>query len=147
MFYKIREKEILLRNLFDNALNPIMVFDAISISLDANRAAQKIFEAEIEEIVEKTIWNLFSIDENDFKGEDDALYIDSKVAEFDFYIHEKKRRMKLMIIPMDGCGRKIFYAIGKDGGRPFSVDEQRDRLIQQTPCCHRDEILFEHTLN
>lgn len=53
MFYKIREKEILLRNLFDNALNPIMVFDAISISLDANRAAQKIFEAEIEEIVEK----------------------------------------------------------------------------------------------
>jgi hypothetical protein len=100
----------------------------------------------LKRLLKKTIWNLFSIDENDFKGEEDALYIDSKVAEFDFYNREKKRRMKLMIIPMDGCGRKI-YAIGKDGGRPFSVDEQRDRLIQQTPCCHRDEILFEHTLN
>jgi PAS domain S-box-containing protein len=120
----VREKESVLRTLFEEALNPIMITNHSGRFINANRAALEFFDCDRDVLFTNDIW-AFSTPEFNYLDKQDGLSLTRKrTFEMNYLIHGKTKTLLLNVVPFPLSGRKVVYCIGHDITERKKLEEE-----------------------
>jgi PAS domain S-box-containing protein len=104
------------RTIFEDALNPIFLFDENGHYIDCNQAAMAFFECRPNELSAKTIRD-FSFCKNQQRIPSEELLAASKVLqnlEAEVVLRDRIKTLLVNFVPLNGADRTMIYAIGQD---------------------------------
>ncbi len=108
------EREVRLRTLFDETLNPIMVVNEAGQYLDANEAALAFLECDRTELLRKDVWDFAVPDTLEQQQQEHTPFVRRRTIETTYTIHGRIKTLLLNIVPVSVAGQTILYGIGQD---------------------------------
>ena len=110
----LKESERKYRTLFQDALNPIFLFNDKGHYVDFNRAAVDFFEFDREEPIDKILQTLSTSDQYILPDIDIGSFSAQKNIEVDYFINGKLKTLLLNLVPITSFDDTIIYGIGQD---------------------------------
>jgi PAS domain S-box-containing protein len=110
----LKESERKYRTLFEDALNPIFLFNDKGHYLDCNLAAADFFEFDREDTIDK-ILQTFSISDYSILPDIEIDYFSAqRNIEANYFIHGSHKTLLLNLVPISSVPEMIIYGIGQD---------------------------------
>jgi PAS domain S-box-containing protein len=109
-----RERETMLRTLFEEALNPVMITDEAGLFIDANRAAVEFLECDLEQLLKNDVWSFLPAENMDYIDSEAMPFFDSKTLETEYPVGTRKKTLLLNIVPVTVSGKKLLFFIGQE---------------------------------
>ncbi|WP_167496492.1 PAS domain S-box protein [Desulfopila sp. IMCC35006] len=123
----LKESEEKYRTIFEQALNPIFLFDDGGRFVDSNRSALLFLECTREESLKKTLTDI-TAGKSTKEYFDTPLLIDERrIVEIEYPVKGSTKTMLLNLVPLNGKTRNFIYGIGQD----ISERKQMERTLQE----------------
>ena len=123
----LKESEKKYRTIFEEALNPIFLFDDSGQFIDSNHAALDFLECTQNELLEKSFRQIAL-------GRSPNEYLESVsttngrwILENDYLVKNRTKTMLLNLVPLSGGAKSLIYGIGQD----ISERKQMERTLKQ----------------
>ena len=123
----LKESEKKYRTIFEEALNPIFLFDDDGHFIDNNRAALDFMECTQQELLAKTFRNITSGRSPTEFIENSSLMNERWILEIDYPVRDHTKTMLLNLVPLKGEDRSFIYGIGQD----ISERKQMEHTLKQ----------------
>ncbi len=111
---EVRERENMLRTLFEEALNPVMITNDSGRFIDANRAALEFLELSRGELLNADIWSLLSPEGMDHPGSGNPPPFEGKPLETPYSVNGKTKTLLLNIVAVTVADKNVLYFIGQE---------------------------------
>jgi len=112
--YALKESERKYRTIFEQALNPIFLFDNEGRFVDNNRAALKFLECTQQELLAKTFKDITAGHSPTECTENSSLLDEHWILEIDYPLKGHTKTMLLNLVPLKGEAKSFIYGIGQD---------------------------------
>ncbi len=125
----LKESEKKYRTIFEQALNPIFLFDDGGRFVDNNRAALDFLECNQQELLAKTFKDITAGLSPTECTESSALPNEHWILEIDYPVkgHSHTKTMLLNLVPLRGETKSFIYGIGQD----ISERKRMERTLKQ----------------
>ncbi len=104
----------LLRTLFEQAAEPILVIDADGRFLTANPAALRFLETDLGELQRKRLWDFLAPAQTDHSWQEGPPFCHRRTVEADYLINGKVKTLLLDLLPASLAGRTLLVGLGHD---------------------------------
>jgi PAS domain S-box-containing protein len=123
----LKESEKKYRTIFEQALNPIFLFDDGGRFIDNNQSALLFLECTQEELLKKTLQDI-TAGKSPKESSDNSLLIDERrIVEIEYPVKGHSKTMLLNLVPLNGKTKNFIYGIGQD----ISERKQMERTLKQ----------------
>ncbi|MFT5700093.1 MAG: two-component system NtrC family sensor kinase [Desulforhopalus sp.] len=122
----IKESERKYRTIFEQALNPIFLFDDKGFIIDHNKAALTFFECSDEELLKKTFWDVTAQETPEEYTENVSIIGKYEIVELDYPLQDKTKTMLLNLVPFSTATKSSLYGIGHD----ITARKDMERILE-----------------
>lgn len=123
----LKESERKYRTIFEQALNPIFLFDDRGRFVDNNDAALLFLECSQEELLKKTFQDITAGKSPKECSGTSSLINERKIVEIDYPVDDHTKTMLLNVVPLNGKKGNFIYGIGQD----ISERKKIERTLKQ----------------
>ena len=110
----LKESEKKYRTIFEQALNPIFLFDDGGRFVDNNQSALFFLDCTQEELLKRTLQNI-TAGKSPKECSDNSLLIDEpRIVEIEYPVKGRTKTMLLNLVPLNGKTKNFIYGIGQD---------------------------------
>lgn len=123
----LKESETKYRTIFEEALNPIFLFDAGGQFIDSNRSALEFLECSHGELLKKSFKKITS---QNLPNEDveKASHADGRwILENDYSVKKRTKTLLLNLVPLRIGSKSLIYGIGQD----ISERKRMERTLKE----------------
>jgi len=124
---KLKESELKFRVLFEEALNPILIFDENGKYVDVNEATCRFLESEKENIIGKVVWDYSPPELLNKERINHSPFFSRRILETEYNVKGKIKTLLLNVVPIDSNGKKLLYGIGQDITERKKVEEKLEK--------------------
>ncbi|MBW1865881.1 MAG: PAS domain S-box protein, partial [Deltaproteobacteria bacterium] len=110
----LKESEKKYRTIFEQALNPIFLFDDGGRFVDNNPAALDFLECTQQELLVKTFKDITAGRSPTECTENSSLLDERRILEIDYPVRGHTKTMLLNLVPLKGEAKSFIYGIGQD---------------------------------
>jgi PAS domain S-box-containing protein len=123
----LKESEKKYRTIFEQALNPIFLFDDGGRFIDNNRAALDFLECTQQELLAKTFKDITAGRSPTECTEKSSIIDEHWILEIDYQVKVCTKTMLLNLVPLRGEAKSFIYGIGQD----ISERKQMESTLKQ----------------
>jgi PAS domain S-box-containing protein len=123
----LKESERKYRTIFEQALNPIFLFDDTGCFVDNNSAALKFLECNQQELLAKTFRDIAADRSPTEYIAKSSLRDEHWILEIDYSVKDRTKTMLLNLVPLRGEPKSFIYGIGQD----ISGRKRMERTLKQ----------------
>jgi len=123
----LKESEKKYRTIFEQALNPIFLFNNNGRFVDNNQAALWFLECSQDELLVKSFDDICSGDSPEEWIKSDSLIQEGKIVEIDYQIGHQTKTILLNLVPLHLENNSLTYGIGQD----ITQRKQIERTLKQ----------------
>ncbi|MFC1880822.1 PAS domain S-box protein, partial [Thermodesulfobacteriota bacterium] len=123
----LKESERKYRTIFEQALNPIFLFDDTGRFVDNNSAALKFLECNQQELLTKTFRDIAADRSPTEYIAKSSLKDEHWILEIDYPVKGRTKTMLLNLVPLRGEAKSFIYGIGQD----ISERKQMESTLKQ----------------
>ena len=110
----LKESEKKYRTIFEQALNPIFLFDDRGRLVDNNHSALLFLECAQEELLKKTLQDITAGKSPKECSDTSSLIDERRIVEIECPVKDCTKTMLLNLVPLNGKTRNLIYGIGQD---------------------------------
>ena len=123
----LKESERKYRTIFEQALNPIFLFDDGGRFVDNNHAALLFLGCSQEELLQKSFQDITAGKSPKECSENSSLIKERRIVEIDYPTEDQTKTMLLNLVPLNGKTGNFIYGIGQD----ISERKKMERTLKQ----------------